>query len=67
MRWPMHQALRCRAKSKRSGLECQAPAVKGSKFAACTGLAAALPRARTDAYPGLGGLRQRLLGAGARG
>ena len=26
---PMHQALRCHAKSKRSGLQCQAPAVWG--------------------------------------
>jgi uncharacterized protein YjcR len=25
----MHQALRCRAKSKRSGLQCRAPAVRG--------------------------------------
>ena len=27
--WPMHQALRCHAKSKRSGLQCRAPAVRG--------------------------------------
>ena len=26
---PMHQALRCHARSKRSGLQCQAPAVRG--------------------------------------
>jgi glucans biosynthesis protein len=26
---PMHQARRCRARSKRSGKPCQAPAVKG--------------------------------------
>jgi hypothetical protein len=26
----MHQALRCHAKSKRSGLQCRAPAVRGS-------------------------------------
>ena len=29
MHWPMHQALRCHAKSKRSGLQCRAPAVRG--------------------------------------
>ena len=26
---PMHQALRCRAKSKRSGKPCRSPAVRG--------------------------------------
>ena len=26
---PMHQARRCRAKSKRSGKQCKAPAVRG--------------------------------------
>ena len=26
---PMHQALRCHARSKRSGLQCRAPAVRG--------------------------------------
>jgi uncharacterized protein YjcR len=30
MHWPMHQALRCHARSKRSGLQCRAPAVRGS-------------------------------------
>ena len=29
MHWPMHLALRCRARSKRSGLQCLAPAVRG--------------------------------------
>jgi uncharacterized protein YjcR len=29
MHWPMHRALRCRAKSKRSGLQCLSPAVRG--------------------------------------
>ena len=28
--WPMHRALRCHAKSKRSGIQCRAPAVRGS-------------------------------------
>jgi hypothetical protein len=43
MHWPMHRALRCRAKSKRSGLQCRAPAVRGSVgSAACTGPLAAL-------------------------
>ena len=31
MHWPIHRASRCRAKSKRSGLQCRAPAVRGSK------------------------------------
>ena len=29
MHWPMHQASRCRAKSKRSGKPCRSPAVRG--------------------------------------
>jgi hypothetical protein len=28
MHWPMHQASRCHARSKRSGLQCRAPAVR---------------------------------------
>jgi hypothetical protein len=31
--WPTHQALRCHARSKRSGLQCRAPAVRG--YAVC--------------------------------
>jgi hypothetical protein len=30
MHWPMHMASRCHAKSKRSGLQCLSPAVRGS-------------------------------------
>jgi hypothetical protein len=41
----MHQALRCHAKSKRSGLQCRAPAIRGSASAECTVPAAGLPRA----------------------
>jgi uncharacterized protein YjcR len=33
MHLPMHQALRCHARSKRSGLRCRSPAVKG--YAVC--------------------------------
>jgi hypothetical protein len=29
--YPMHNSLRCRARSKRSGLPCKAPAVRGWK------------------------------------
>jgi hypothetical protein len=36
MHWPMHQALRCHARSKRSGLRCQAPAVRGIVSVGCT-------------------------------
>ena len=31
MHWPMHQALRCHATSKRSGLPYRAPAVRGAE------------------------------------
>jgi hypothetical protein len=42
----MHQALRCHAKSKRSGLQCQAPAVRGHKVCRCTAPEAGLPGAQ---------------------
>ena len=32
MHWPMHQASRCHAKSKRSGLQCRAPAVGAKRL-----------------------------------
>jgi hypothetical protein len=31
MHWPIHLALRCHAKSKRSGFQCRAPAVRGAE------------------------------------
>src|SRR5277367_6231353 len=31
MHWPMHLASRCHAKSKRTGLPCRAPAVRGAE------------------------------------
>src|ERR1700722_7362006 len=31
MHWTMHLASRCRARSKRSGLQCRAPAVRGAE------------------------------------
>ena len=35
MHLDMHQALRCHAQSKRSGLQCRAPAVRGYASAGC--------------------------------
>jgi hypothetical protein len=39
----MRRALRCHAKSKRSGLQCRAPAVRGSKVCRMHGAAGGAP------------------------
>src|SRR5271166_716317 len=49
MHWPMHLASRCRAKSKRSGLQCQAPAVRGSRVCRMHGAAGGAPRGNRNA------------------
>jgi uncharacterized protein YjcR len=46
---PMHQALRCHAKSKRSGLKCQAPAVRGSSVCRMHGAAGGAPKGNRNA------------------
>jgi uncharacterized protein YjcR len=46
---PMHQALRCHAKSKRSGLRCQAPAVRGSKVCRMHGAGGGAPKGNKNA------------------
>jgi hypothetical protein len=45
----MRQALRCWAKSKRSGLLCQAPAVRGFSVCRMHGAAAGAPRGNRNA------------------
>jgi uncharacterized protein YjcR len=45
----MHQALRCHARSKRSGLRCQAPAVRGSKVCRMHGAGGGAPRGNQNA------------------
>jgi hypothetical protein len=47
---PMHQALRCHAKSKRSGKPCRSPAVRGSKVCRMHGAAAGAPRGNRNAW-----------------
>jgi uncharacterized protein YjcR len=49
MHWPMHQALRCHAKSKRSGLQCRAPAVQGSSVCRMHGAGGGAPRGNRNA------------------
>ncbi len=49
MHWPMHQASRCHAKSKRSGLQCRAPAVRGSKVCRMHGAAGGAPKGNRNA------------------
>jgi uncharacterized protein YjcR len=45
----MRRAPRCHAKSKRSGLQCRAPAVRGTKRAACTEPPAGAPKGNRNA------------------
>jgi len=46
---PMHQALRCHAKSKRSGLQCRAPAVQGSSVCRMHGAGGGAPKGNKNA------------------
>jgi uncharacterized protein YjcR len=45
----MHQALRCHAKSKRSGQHCQAPAVRGTSVCRMHGAGGGAPRGNRNA------------------
>jgi uncharacterized protein YjcR len=45
----MHQALRCHARSKRSGLRCQAPAVRGYSVCRMHGAGGGAPRGNRNA------------------
>jgi uncharacterized protein YjcR len=49
MHWPMHQASRCRARSKRSGLQCRAPAVRGSSVCRMHGAGGGAPQGNRNA------------------
>jgi uncharacterized protein YjcR len=45
----MHQALRCHAKSKRSGKPCRSPAVRGHKVCRMHGAGGGAPRGNRNA------------------
>jgi uncharacterized protein YjcR len=45
----MHQALRCHARSKRSGLQCRAPAVQGSSVCRMHGAGGGAPKGNRNA------------------
>jgi hypothetical protein len=45
----MHLALRCHAQSKRSGLQCQAPAVRGCSVCRMHGAGGGAPRGNRNA------------------
>ena len=45
----MHRALRCRAKSKRSGLQCLSPAVRGGSVCRMHGAGGGAPRGNKNA------------------
>ena len=49
MHWPMHLASRCHAKSKRSGLQCRAPAVRGADVCRMHGAAGGAPKGNRNA------------------
>jgi uncharacterized protein YjcR len=49
MHLDMHQALRCHAKSKRSGLRCRAPAVRGTSVCRMHGAGGGAPRGNRNA------------------
>ncbi len=49
MHWPMHQASRCHAKSKQSGLQCRAPAVRGHSVCRMHGAAGGAPKGNRNA------------------
>jgi hypothetical protein len=49
MHWPMHLASRCRAKSKRSGLQCRAPALRGHSVCRMHGAAGGPPKGNQNA------------------
>ena len=46
---PMHLALRCRAKSKRSGLQCRAPAIRGREVCRMHGAGGGAPKGNKNA------------------
>jgi len=49
MHWPMHQASRCHAKSKQSGLQCRAPAVRGHSVCRMHGAGGGAPKGNRNA------------------
>jgi hypothetical protein len=49
MHLDMHQALRCCAKSKRSGLRCQAPAIRGREVCRMHGARGGAPKGNRNA------------------
>ena len=49
MHWPMHLASRCHAKSKRSGLQCRAPAVRGHSVCRMHGAGGGAPKGNRNA------------------
>jgi uncharacterized protein YjcR len=71
MHWPMHLASRCRAKSKRSGLQCRAPAVRGHSVCRMHGAGGGAPKGNKNAlkhgdFTGEGLARKRRISALAR-
>ena len=49
MHLDMHRALRCHAKSKRSGFRCRAPAVRGTEVCRMHGAGGGAPKGNKNA------------------
>jgi hypothetical protein len=47
-RWPMHHAARCRARSKRTGLPCRSPAVRGCQVCRMHGAHGGAPTGKAN-------------------
>ena len=47
--WPMHQASKCHAKSKRSGFRCRSPAVRGASVCRMHGAGGGAPARNRNA------------------
>ena len=48
MHWPMHQAPRCTARSKRTGQPCRAPAVRGWRVCRMHGAGGGAPKGKRN-------------------
>ncbi len=48
MHWPMHQATRCKAHSKRTGKPCRSPAVRGHNVCRMHGAGGGAPKGKAN-------------------
>src|SRR5215211_2072954 len=63
MHWPMHQATRCKARSKRTGKPCGSPAVRGHRVCRMHGARGGAPSGKRNGLYRHGKCTQELRGA----